>query len=239
MIETFIALLFAHVMADFVFQSDWIATGKQDRHPGALAAHLAWVFGFTLVVMGTWDPILLWLALAHLAIDLTKSFFTPSLTAFLTDQAAHLVTLILVAYFVPDLWAQGLWASVQWLPGLLGIAAGLLLATRAGEFMMQFLMAQFDLSELPKGLANGGKLIGRLERGIIYVFVMVGEPAGIGFLIAAKSVLRFDTTREDQRASEYVIIGTLASFGWAMAVAWSALALVSRVAPLGFLPPTP
>ena len=243
MIETFIALLFAHVLADFVFQSDWIAQGKQKRHLGALAAHTAWVLGLTVLIVGSPDPLALGLICAltatHLLIDLAKSFFTPSLTAFLTDQGAHLVTLIAAAYFFPDLWAQGLWASISWLPGLLAVATGFLLATRAGEFVMQFLMAQFDLSALPKGLANGGKLIGRLERGIIYVFVMVGEPAGIGFLIAAKSVLRFDTTREDQRASEYVIIGTLASFGWAMAVAWSALAMVSRVAPLGILPPTP
>ena len=241
MIETFIALLLAHVLADFVFQSDWIANGKQDRDLGALAAHFAFVLGFSWLAVGTLDPMALAvigvLSVTHMLIDLAKSFFKPSLTAFIGDQVAHLATLIAAAHFAPDLWAASLWSGVDWLPGLMGIVAGFLIATRAGEFVMQFLMAQFDLSALPTGLANGGKLIGRLERGIIYVFVMVGEPAGIGFLIAAKSVLRFDTTREDQRASEYVIIGTLASFGWAMAVAWSALAIVSRVAPLGILPP--
>ena len=55
-----------------------------------------------------------------------------------------------------------------------------------------------------------------------------------GFLIAAKSILRFDSAnRDDRMASEYIIIGTLASFGWAMAVAWATLALLSALPPIG------
>lgn len=234
MTETFIALLFAHVLADFVFQSNWIAIGKQTRHPGALAAHIAWVFGLAVLAVGTWNPVLLWLAGAHLAIDLIKSFWPPSLTAFLLDQAAHLVTLVAAAWYVPDLLSAGYLGALTWLPAAMVLIAGFVLATRAGGFAMMMLMAPFADANLPAGLTNGGALIGFLERAIIFVFVMVGEPAGIGFLIAAKSVLRFDTTREDQKASEYVIIGTLASFGWAMAVAWGALALLEAVQPLQF-----
>ena len=246
MIETFIALLLAHVLADFVFQSNWIAMGKQARHPGALAAHLAWVFGMAWLAFGTLDAtalgILAALTLVHILIDIAKSFFPVSLTSFLADQAAHLVTLAVVAHAAPDMWSAGLWGTVVWLPAAMGIAAGFILATRAGGFAMMMLMTRFADAKLPEGLTNGGALIGFLERAIIFMFVFVGEPAGVGFLIAAKSVLRFDAVKDTEkagRASEYVIIGTLASFGWAMAVAWGALALVSEVAPLGILPPTP
>ena len=76
------------------------------------------------------------------------------------------------------------------------------------------------------------------ERGLIFLLLMVGQPTGVGFLIAAKSVLRFDTTAKDQSAGEYVIIGTLASFGWALLCAYGTLALLAHLPPLGILPKT-
>ena len=60
-------------------------------------------------------------------------------------------------------------------------------------------------------------MIGLLERGLIYLMFIAGQPAGIGFLIAAKSILRFDAASNNAKA-EYVIIGTLASFSWAIAI---------------------
>jgi hypothetical protein len=57
--------------------------------------------------------------------------------------------------------------------------------------------------------------------------VMIGEPADIGFLIAAKSILRFDTVKKNQKISEYVIIGTLASFGWALIAAFATKAAMN------------
>jgi len=69
--------------------------------------------------------------------------------------------------------------------------------------------------------------------------VISGQSAGIGFLIAAKSVLRFGSVGDDRKISEYVIIGTLASFGWAMAVAFGTVALMSALWPLGIPDLTP
>jgi hypothetical protein len=51
--------------------------------------------------------------------------------------------------------------------------------------------------------------------------VLVDQPAAIGFLIAAKSILRFDMASESRAAGEYVIIGTLASFAWALVAAFA------------------
>lgn len=69
------------------------------------------------------------------------------------------------------------------------------------------------------GLENGGLWIGRLERLLIFLFIFINAPAGIGFLVAAKSILRFSETKEDQRMAEYVLIGTLMSFALAIAAA--------------------
>ena len=113
---------------------------------------------------------------------------------------------------------------------------GIIIATRAGGFAVGLLMRPWADVDLPTGLPQGGTLIGMLERGLIFILVLAGQPGGNGFLIAAKSVLRFEATSKDQRAGEYVIIGTLASFGWALATSYATLALVRALPGLGILP---
>lgn len=234
MTATFAALLLAHVLSDFVFQTRWIAANK--RRAPALLIHGAIVLALTQATLGRADAWELFaLALVHIAIDGLKArLAAPGLGAFLADQGSHLATLAALAVLRPDLWAGGVWAGLVWLPGLMTALAGAILATRAGGFAVGLLMASWADNDLPKGLTNGGKLIGLLERGLIYLLVMVDQPAGIGFLIAAKSVLRFETTSKDQRAGEYVIIGTLASFGWALLAAYAARALIAALPPIGF-----
>ena len=96
-----------------------------------------------------------------------------------------------------------------------------------------------DYSLTPKdtgdtGLQNAGTAIGNLERGLIFLLMMSGLAAGIGFLVAAKSILRFETIKSQDPAtlrnhSEYVIIGTLASFIWAIAVSVVMLILLEQL----------
>jgi hypothetical protein len=231
MTETFAALLFAHVLADFVFQTSGMVANK--HRPPAMAAHVG-IVGATLVMAtGTLHPVLIALTLAHLGIDLVKTHASrKGLAAFLADQAAHLVTLALAAWAAPDLWAQGFWQPLTPLPALMTLTAGLILTTRAGGMAVGMLMAPWA-DATPEGLKGGGKMIGLLERGLIFLLILTGQAAGIGFLIAAKSVLRFGTVADDRKVSEYVIIGTLASFAWAIAIAFATLALLALLPPLG------
>lgn len=233
MTETFAALLLAHALADFVFQTRRIALNK--RRLPVLLLHGAIVLALTQTALGRVDSSeVLALALAHVVVDGFKARLTPAgLGAFLADQMAHVALLAALAIWRPGLWAGGLWAGLAWLPGLMALMAGAILATRAGGFAVGFLMKPWAGVDLPRGLANGGLLIGLLERGLIFLLVMVDQAAGIGFLIAAKSVLRFETTSKDQSASEYVIIGTLASFGWALVAAYATQALMAALPPIG------
>ncbi|MGQ0567199.1 MAG: DUF3307 domain-containing protein [Gemmobacter sp.] len=229
--ETLAALLLAHVLADFVFQTNWMVANKKAVLP--LAAHIGVVLATAVLAAGTLHPVLFALALAHLGIDLVKTHSgTKGLSPFLLDQAAHLVTLVAVAAVEPDLWAQGLWSAQPWLPGTMALVAGFILATRAGGFAMGMLMVPWGDVGLG-GLPGGGRIIGLLERGLIFVLVLTGQAGGIGLLIAAKSVLRFGAVKEEGRLSEYVIIGTLASFGWAIVAATATVALMAALPPLG------
>lgn len=57
---------------------------------------------------------------------------------------------------------------------------------------------------------NTGRVIGMLERIFVYVFVLAGQYAAIGFILAAKGVARFHEL-ENRTFAEYVLIGTLLS----------------------------
>ena len=240
MMETFAALLFAHVLADFVIQTRWMVESK--RKPQVLLLHGLIVLITLQLATGnvTAWPLLV-LALAHIVIDAAKTYLRhgDGLAPFLIDQGAHVITLIIAAIAVPGLWATGIWSDLSWLPALMVIASGLILTTRAGGFAIGLLMKPWADSNLPKGLQNGGALIGILERGLIFLLLLVGQPSGVGFLIAAKSILRFDTTAKDQSAGEYVIIGTLASFGWALLFSYATIALLGTLPALGILPQSP
>jgi hypothetical protein len=243
MLETLAAVLLAHALADFLFQTRTMAEGKRARRPLPFLAHTAAVAALAAVALGAVTPIALWsvlaLTVAHFALDLLKSALPDRrLWPFLLDQALHLASLAVLALLQPGLWAAGLWAATPAapsLPPIMALAAGALIATRAGGFAVGLLMIRWE-GKGPQGLRDGGMVIGLLERGLIFLLVLVGQPAGVGFLIAAKSVLRYEATRDDQDAAEYVIIGTLASFGWAIAAAYATLALLSGLPPLGIAP---
>ncbi|MCY1125524.1 DUF3307 domain-containing protein [Frigidibacter sp. RF13] len=237
MIETFAALLFAHVLADFVLQTGWMVANK--RAPAAMLSHIAVVFVTAAATIGTLHPILLGLAGAHLLIDTLKTFSgRRGLIPFLADQAAHLASLAALARLAPDLWDGGQWSGLTAAPACFALAAGLILATRAGGFAVGFLMEPWA-PDMPVGLLGAGRAIGMLERGLVFILVMTGQTGAIGFLIAAKSVLRFGAVGDDRKISEYVIVGTLASFGWGIVTAILTLSLLTYLPPLGIpdLPP--
>jgi Protein of unknown function (DUF3307) len=263
MTETFIALLFAHVLADFVLQTNWMATNK--RNPVALVAHIAIVLLTAIAAIGHLHPALLALAGAHLVIDAGKAWLPwRNLWTFALDQALHAATLVAITLWVPDLWSLGLWAQglgpapvteAGWTAGLWGDdpllpllpsimptamagLTGLILATFTGGYVISLYMEPWANAS-PKGLPGGGRAIGMLERGLIFLLVMTGMPEGIGFLIAAKSVLRFGSVSDDRKVSEYVIIGTLASFLWAITLSFATLWALGALTPLGIPDLTP
>ncbi|AMY69019.1 DUF3307 domain-containing protein [Frigidibacter mobilis] len=78
MIQTFAALLIAHILADFVLQSGWMVRHK--RRPGVLLLHTALVLATAQAATGqVAAPGLLALATAHLLIDAVKLRLPPGL----------------------------------------------------------------------------------------------------------------------------------------------------------------
>jgi hypothetical protein len=85
---------------------------------------------------------------------------------------------------------------------------------------MKIIMSKWSLEEnkTDVSLENAGKYIGILERLFVFGFIVLNQWSAIGFLITAKSVFRFsDLSRaKDRKLTEYILIGTLISFGLAI-----------------------
>lgn len=146
-------------------------------------------------------------------------YFLPTLTwrQLLMRYLVHVAALIVVVWALPfPSFAAYPLRAYSW---LIWAAGGVIVIVfGAGQVVglaMAKLAAENDISW--QGLSGGGLWIGRLERLLIYLFMAAELPAGIGFLVAAKSVLRFSETRDNQKLTEYVLIGTLASYSLAVA----------------------
>ena len=226
MLATFSALFAAHAVADYLAQTTRMVRDKNSA--AMLGLHILIVFGFSAVAVGFtgWAALFL-LAGVHGVMDLIKSTVLPrgQLWPYMLDQAVHILTIIGVVLIAPNLFATGIWAQVapehiDLIAQILLIAGIAIFAVEAGGYAVELLLRPLPATRHGDDTAlaspTAGRRIGQLERGLVLVMMLIGQPAGIAFLIVAKSILRFGIVAEDRAASEYVIIGTLASVGWAM-----------------------
>ena len=177
--------------------------------PQVLLLHVAIVAAVSWAALGfALQPLLILLiAGSHFAIDWPKlRFGNATFGPFAADQAAHLAMIALGAALFPGAYAAGLWAHLD-------AAAGRRLALAAAAMALGAGLRRHGLGRrlrgpgadgraharpTPASLPKGGRLIGRLERAMILMLVLADQPDGIGFLIAAKSLLRFNELARDQ-----------------------------------------
>jgi hypothetical protein len=238
-----ICLTTAHLAGDFLLQTDEAVANK--RKPRVLLSHAALVAALSYITCGLWTSWLIPLMVLafHGLIDHLKiRFGRPGLRWLCLDQGAHLATVVVVAYFVAALGpGHSFWVAllgVSYLRGLV-LLSGILLSVYAGAYLVGAAVAPLEaqlqqarrqvrgdppeaVDPIREGFEQGGRLIGQFERALILLFVLVGEPGAIGFLIAAKSVFRFGEVREaaNRMEAEYIIIGTLMSFLYGLVVAY-------------------
>ena len=235
-------LLMAHLVADFLIQPlSWIKDKEQKAfvskklilHTLVHAALYAMALSFAPKYWLGW----LVLVVSHYLIDgfksisnrlvnhdidAEKSLFLNRRSLFVIDQLLHLTVIVgVVGYYFPELFEVSFNVEQLWL-----LAVTLLLLTRVSSIIIKVLISRWtplNVDEPGKtnhSLANAGSYIGFLERLFIFVFIVTGHWEGVGFLLAAKSVFRFGDLKEahDRRLTEYILIGTLISFGLAIGI---------------------
>ena len=160
------------------------------------------------------------IAVAHWLIDIWKMYQREdTLVNFALDQLGHILVIVMIylgfnfncvthAISVlqqPDLNVRyiAIIGTGFALTSPAGLLIGLLTKRWSGNLDISSANSASD-NTLPKA----GKWIGILERLLIFTFVLLGRIEVVGFLITAKSILRFNDTKH----SEYILIGTLISY---------------------------
>lgn len=111
-----------------------------------------------------------------------------------------------------------------------GVGAFLFLLATSNQ-IVKLVLATTDVQAREENeLPRGGRLLGPMERLIVAAAVVAGDPAGAGFVIAAKGLLRFPEVKESSEnaniheLTEYLLVGTFTSVLIAGIVAVLALA---------------
>lgn len=224
---TFLAqLLLAHLIGDFVLQPlNWVEDKerRKARSP-KLYLHVLIHLILLLVLAADWNFWLyaLLIAVLHLCIDLLKLYAQRKQSRhrwFFIDQGLHLIVLLAAWWLYTEPKSIDI---TQVDPGVVWLALGAVFLTKPVAVIMQVVLSTFSPERSKNtSLADAGKYIGMLERLLVLIFVLIGQWAGVGFLLAAKSIFRFGDLKEaqDRKLTEYIMIGTLLSFGIAVVCA--------------------
>lgn len=220
--------ILAHLLADYFFQSDkWVESknnrGIKSRYflmHVAIVFFISWLLSFQwLFVMGAGI-----ITLLHTILDILKSRLSRVNWAerylFFTDQILHLIIIVAVVSWYHNNFALSNWTNA-WLftERTLVLITAFLFCTKPANIIIREIFKFYAISvpktsETPQDLPNAGQLIGNIERLLTLTFMLIGHFEAVGLLIAAKSILRFG--EKDHLKSEYVVIGTLLSFGIAI-----------------------
>ncbi len=239
--EYFLLFLLGHVLGDFYTQNSEMAEKKKNK--------LSWVFlhgsiylltfivisipFFSIEVM-VMDVIL---SMLHLSIDIAKYFLVKGkrerTRVFLIDQGLHISCLAVIAFlctyhriplnefsFVSDIFNTiGLSEILvcKWVLGLLIIhkPANILIQSLIGNYKPK---TKVDNTEI-RFDNNVGRVIGTVERVIMFILIYMNQYSATGLVLTAKSIARYNKIANEKDFAEYYLLGTLISLGIVIACA--------------------
>lgn len=233
-----IKLILAHFIGDFLLQPKSWVKEKEKRKAKSPKLYIHILIHGLLILLFLWNfenwLFVLLLMAFHGLIDIIKLYFQKEKKKskwFLLDQGLHIFSIVVlwILFFKPELNFSEWYVNTNiwiYLTAILFITAvsGILIR----ELMSHWSKALEDSNE--KSLNNAGKYIGMLERIFVFTFVVTGNWESIGFLLAAKSVFRFGDLKKskDRKLTEYILIGTLLSFGLAIAAGIMVLKIIEN-----------
>lgn len=210
-------LIFAHLLTDFFLQPlSWVKEKERLKIKSIkLLYHIlvtslfAWFFSGSFLAA-------LFIGICHYFIDLWKVYSKDkTIKSFLLDQLFHFIILIITWLYLINAFGQ-----------FLSLTENLLADFKIWAILTSYLFCSFPLGIIigvatqrwrnqvepnkSDSLNEAGKWIGLFERMLTLTFVLNNQYEAIGFLIAAKALLRFKDS--DLKLTEYVLIGTLISF---------------------------
>jgi hypothetical protein len=198
--------------------------GITDYLPG----HLPWLF---IPQLNLWWAVLL-IIITHTITDgwklSTEKKLGSRLSLFLIDQLIHITIIVILWLWIINGWGKMNVFVQAYLPNyriLLRVLGYLIMIGPVG-YVIQYLTRKWFFELDPDdSLKEAGKWIGILERVLTITFIYIGQFGAIGFLVAAKSILRVIDKPDkpsseptlikpfsSRKRTEYVLIGTFLSF---------------------------
>ncbi|MBR0053690.1 MAG: DUF3307 domain-containing protein [Bacteroidales bacterium] len=224
MVRFVLLQIIAHTISDFYFQSDESCADKAKNgfKSPKLYMHVlitfvcAWLLSFSFSFW--WVALII--AVTHLLVDALKCYASKCKSIFFVDQLVHLIVIVAACY----LWKSNLPECVISVEEkYIALLLGFLVCLKPSNIIIKEIFKAANIKvntgsddDNSGDLPNAGKLIGIVERLLSLVFVLLGQYEAVGFIIAAKSLLRF--AEGDKAKSEYVLVGTLLSFSIAVFV---------------------
>jgi hypothetical protein len=218
-------LILAHLLGDFILQPNAWVSAKEKKKLKAWQLYIHVIIHFIVLSTLVWQiSFIKWAAVlagVHLFTDLFKLYFQQKHTKrfwFFADQTVHIIAILAIwiiyeSKVIIPIFAihQNVWLLVTCLYAL----------THPVSVLIRNVISRWTpetTDDNTGSLENAGNYIGILERLFVFTFVVLGHWDSIGFLLAAKSVFRFGDLKEskDRKLTEYVLIGTLFSFGIAV-----------------------
>lgn len=219
-------LFLAHIIGDFFLQPETWVKEKEAKKLKSPKLYLHILIHVTLLCVLLWDitlwPVIITVGALHYIIDALKLLSQSKKTKrlwFFIDQSLHVVSIFVAYYVFIERFQIENFLNDQTLLMVICI----LFLTQPVSIIMKTIFSKWNISKLTEGnesLKDAGKYIGILERILVFVFVILDHWEAVGFLITAKSVFRFGDLRESKhrKLTEYILIGTLISFGIAIGV---------------------
>ena len=235
-------LLLGHVLGDFYFQWDSMAQNKNNQqkwllvHGGIYMLCMAAILFIGAALSWYWLLVVLVAGIVHLAVDWLKKHISNK--KFIIDQLLHITTFVVLwrilgEYLNVHEFVLRDFERLQ--TNIFLVVLGLLWILKP----VGVLIEQGDIWDFNKrkdtatpennhttptdNQKGAGKMIGYLERVIVFFLLLNGQFAAIGFVLAAKSAIRFpEITKSENTSSlvEFYIIGTLLSMTSVFAIAF-------------------
>ena len=223
-------LILAHLITDFILQPKSWVDERNTKHFASPRLYLHGIitaaFAFIITGFQYWLIAVIILS-THILIDGWKSYQKPTVRYFIADQFLHILVILGCWYGTFITWndVTTAWQEVnENLDIWKKVTAFVFLTTPAGILIGQLTKQWRDKLPEAESLANAGKWIGIVERIIILIFVLFGQYAAIGLLVAAKGIIRFNEKDRQEIKTEYLVVGTLMSIGLAiitgLAIRW-------------------
>lgn len=220
-----IKLLLAHFIGDFYLQPKrWVKHKEQNKLKSPkLYFHIGIHVLVTLLIL--WDrslwPVVIIIGISHFIIDAAKLVFQKESTKrpwFFIDQLLHIIVIGLCYIIFSE---NSITIDRILTENNLLLLVCLLFLIHPVSIIMKTIFAKWNIEALTtdnESLEDAGKYIGILERILVFIFIIFNHWEAVGFLITAKSVFRFGDLKESKhrKLTEYILIGTLISFGIAI-----------------------